>query len=89
MMKLGAHGHVLHSSLYSNFWYKAMVSLFRKECTNTASDHKKFGSESDESKTVQKQPVIVINTSSPHYTFAFVNYKQSTAAKQGALKLAV
>lgn len=55
-MKLGAHGHVVRSSLLV-LWYKALLSVFTEERTTIASENDDIGSDGKEAETVGRQPV--------------------------------
>lgn len=53
------------------------------------SDHVDSGSESEEIRTVEKQPVLEIETSVLYFTHVFGNYQQATTGKWSAQLSAV
>lgn len=64
------HGYVFCSTLQFTLWYRALVSSYTEERTGIASDQEASAFESKEGKTVEEQPLLIIETKTLHYTRA-------------------
>lgn len=82
LMGLEARGHLLCSSVEFFLRCKTLVSKCAEDCTSIASSHDNSGLESQEDKSLDKQPVLEIEIPTLHYNRAVGSYQQTTAAKK-------